>query len=56
MPKFMICEKMEKYEYYYVCADTPDDAIRKHKEHRNDSEYYDAEYGNTLNVEVLENA
>ena len=53
MNKYLVCEKMEKYEYYYVHADTPDDAILKHKEHRNDSQYYDAEYGDTLNVEVI---
>jgi len=53
MTRYLICEKMEKYEYYYVYADTPDDAILQHKEHRDDSEYYDAEYGDTLNVEVI---
>ena len=56
MFKYLICEKMEKYEYYYVYADTPDDAILKHNEHRGESEYYDAEYGDTLNVEVIEDA
>tara|TARA_E500000318_G_C3380382_1_gene141993 strand:- start:101 stop:268 length:168 start_codon:yes stop_codon:yes gene_type:complete len=53
MNKYLICEKMEKYEYYYVYADTQDGAIEQHKEHRNDSQYYDAEYGDTLNVEVI---
>ena len=53
MNKYLVCEKIEKYEYYYVYADTPDDAILKHNEHRGESEYYDTEYGDTLNVEVI---
>ena len=53
MKKYLICETLKKYEYYHVYADTPDDAILKHKEHHNDSQYYDAEYGDTLNVEVI---
>lgn len=49
--RYLICETIKKYEYYYVWADTPNDALLKHKEHYGDSEYYDAEYGNTIKGE-----
>ena len=53
--KFLVCETLKKYEYYYVYAESAEEAIAKHKESPSDSQYYDAEYGDTLNVEVLEN-
>lgn len=53
MPKYLICEKIEKYEYYYVYAESAEKAVVKHKESYSDSQYYDAEYGDTLNVEVI---
>ena len=52
--KFLVCETLKKYEYYYVYAESAEEAVAKHKESYSDSQYYDAEYGETLNVEVID--
>jgi len=52
--KFLVCETLKKHEYYYVSAESAEEAVIKHKESHVDSEYYDAEYGDTLNVEIIE--
>ncbi len=54
--RHLVCEKLEKYEYYYVYANSPEEAIAKHKAGYSKSEYHDAEYGNTLSVEVVDDA
>ena len=52
--KFLVCETLKKYEYYYVSAESAEEAVVKHKESHVDSEYHDAKYGDTLNVEIIE--
>jgi len=52
--KFLVCETLKKYEYYYVYAESAEEAIAKHKESHSESEYYDAEYAETLRVEIVE--
>ena len=54
LKKYSVCETLKKYEYYHVYANSPEEAIAKHKAAPSDSSYYDAEYGDTLNVEVDE--
>lgn len=50
--KFLVCETLIKHEYYHVSAESAEEAVSKHK--KGDSDYHDTEYGDTLNVGIIE--